>query len=87
MLSQVLLSADRAEALIDATKWEFAHSIYRSVPLATRVVPQAGSVFGDKSIVSLVPAALAEQELGPASSLHPVQKSAMEGGRQVCRTP
>jgi hypothetical protein len=61
---KVLISADRAEALIDATKWEFAHSIYRSVPLATRVVPQAGSVFGDKSIVSLVPAALAEQELG-----------------------
>jgi hypothetical protein len=51
---KVLLSADRAEALIDASKWEFAHSIYRTVPMATRVVPTSMSDFGDKTVISMV---------------------------------
>jgi hypothetical protein len=64
---KVLISADRAEALIDSSKTAFAHSIYRSVPLATRVLPSADSVYGDKTIISLVPALdtpVLSQELG-----------------------
>jgi hypothetical protein len=64
---KVLLSADRAEALIKGTKVDFAHSIYRTVPLAMRVTPQEGSVFGDKMIISMVSAqddAVASQEFG-----------------------
>merc|ERR1719331_1680890 len=66
-IPKVLLSADRAEALIKSTKVDFAHSIYRTVPLAMRVTPQAGSVLGDYLIVSMVSAsddAVAKQELG-----------------------
>ena len=48
---------------------EFAHSIYRSVPLATRVTPSVDTNFGDKTIISMVSAAeadldVASQELG-----------------------
>merc|ERR1719453_2851175 len=68
---KVLISADRAEALIDATKSEFTHAIHRSVALATRVVPEKATDFGDKTVISMVSAgsdqvseAVASQELG-----------------------
>merc|ERR1719424_139112 len=52
---KVLISSGRAEAIIAAGKTEFTHSIYRTVPLATRVQPlsTAHEQFGDKTIISM----------------------------------
>ena len=46
----MLISADRAEALIDATKADFTMAIHRTAPMATRVVPTKGTDFGDKTV-------------------------------------
>jgi hypothetical protein len=52
-IPKVLLSPNRAEAIVEQSKAGFAHSIYRSVPLATRVSIVDESLIGDRLIISL----------------------------------
>jgi hypothetical protein len=52
-IPKVLLSLNRAEAIVEQSKAGFAHSIYRTVPLATRVSIEDDSLVGDRLIISL----------------------------------